>query len=233
MANEHQGAQNGQNNDTTVSKADLDKLSADNASLKTTLDTLQQQLTDPDYVAYIESKRSNNQAQARPVTPQDMQNVDLSKLTVGQFQQYLAYHQQEFAKTVLAPQLNAMNQTLTNLQAKLELADAERAYDDFNDYRQEVYNILSTAGNELTIDQAYKIAKGNNPTPASEGEKVETPKPMTLTNTTYRTQSNSEKPGNMTPVDGDGVKKFATKESAALDAWSQVAAKHGISGDTI
>ena len=231
---EQQGVQNGQTNDNTVSKADIQKMSADNATLKSTLESLQAQLTDPDYVSYVEGKRNSQNNQNQQTQAPNMQNADLSKLTVAQFQQFLAHQQQEFAKVAINPQLQAMNQTITNLAVKLELQDAESTYDDFNDYRTAIYNILSTSGNELTIDQAYHIARSNRPPVEGEGTTtVEAVKPIQLSNQPYQTRSSSEKPGTTIPVDGDGARKFATKEAAALDAWSQVSAKFGISGDTI
>lgn len=236
MANDLQGVQTGQSNDTTVSKADINKLTADNATLKQSLETLQAQVTDPDYIAYVEGKRSGHNNQQVQQQPQqvNMQHVDLSKMTVGQFQHFLAQQQQEFAKVAINPQLQAMNQTLTNLSAKLELKDAESSYEDFNEYRNDIYNILSTSGNELTIDQAYHIARSNRPPVEGDGTTtVEAPKTITSMVTPYQTRSSSEKPGTTIPLDNDGAKKFGTKEAAALDAWSQVAARHGISGDTI
>lgn len=120
----------------------------------------------------------------------------------------------------LQEELATTRRTVSNISAYIELWDVEKRFPDFDKYRDQVKQILETSKNELTYEQAYLMAKGDkkSDTPADKSDKA---------------AKGSEKPGGFTPPPADTLKTYKTSTEATNAAVAEVAAKYGITGDTI
>lgn len=210
-------------NETTVSKADFDKLASQNADLSKSLDGLKGQLLDTDYLSYLESKKAGA---AKPAVPAsgNPNNLSVASLTLEQLQQVIAaqvgHAFNEFGKPIFA--------RLNNLDARQEVETVREKYADFEEFKDQVVSILeSTPNTELNIEQAYLIAKANaiNAGEASangEREQKEEKAPQ-----------GGEKPGGTVPLPGETAHRFKNPEEAGAKAWAEVRERHGLTGDTI
>jgi len=201
-------------NPETVSKQEFDRLAASAAEKDRSLETLKSQLLDPEYISYLESK---NQAKARPTTINS--NVNLSNMSLDQLRQLIREEGESVVKQAIAP----IAGSLTEVRATLEANAVRAKYPDFNTYADKVVSILENS--DVTIEQAYLMARGGKVIEADTSTKkeVETPKAPTR----------SEKPGTTVPLEGDTITKFKNETEAGMAAWNAIAKKHGISGDTI
>lgn len=120
----------------------------------------------------------------------------------------------------LRKQLAEMRAAMSEVAAAQELDQVMKAHPDFNDVRKDVQKILEESKTELTIEQAYFIAKGVKPAPEQKKEEK-------------KTDFGNEKPSGIYPVDGDSEKKFKNENDAAQAAANEVLAKYGISGGVI
>ena len=203
-----------QPNPETVSKQEFDRLAAQAAEKDRSLESLKNQLLDPEYISFLESK---NQAKARTTMPNAA--VNLSGLNLDQLRQLIREEGEAVVKQAIAP----IAGRLTEVSATLEANAVRAKYADFNDYAADVVAILEKS--DVTIEQAYEIAKGKKVVNADTSAKKEDAKPKEPTK--------SEKPGNTVPLEGDTITKFKNETEAGMAAWAAIAKKHGISGDTI
>lgn len=223
MPEENQGGQNGQNNTPTVPKADFDRLQAQVAEGNRTLENLRSELTSPEYIEYRASKN-------RPPAPatNNGQPVTLGNMSLEQLQQMMVQSVGATVQTVLKPILERID----NLDAQQELDIVMRKYEDFEDVRDQVANILNTAKNELTIEQAYLMAKAQQP--AGEENQQQAPAAGQKGAPAGRpAPQGNERPSSNVPVEGDTIKKYKDANDAGQAAWNEVAARHGLQGDKI
>jgi len=198
----------------TVPKTEFERVQNEARESNQGLDALKSQLLSQDYLDYLESKKV-------PVTKAattDLSKVQVSQLSLAELTAYIDQRTQAVANEVNKPHLTR----ISNVEAKIELAEVKEKYADFKDLQPKVVDILQNSSNDLTIEQAYLLAKAQAPAPAEKKEQAATPaaKP-------------NERPGGTLPVAGDTLNKFKDSSSAGNAAWAAVAAKHGISGDTI
>ena len=202
-----------------VPKSEFDKVQADASEAKKGLESLKSQLLDADYLSYLENKRQNSQTQAKPVS--DLSNINIKNVDMQGLINLIEQHSLAKIQQVVGPQIQNLYGRLTDVQAVLELDNVRSRYDDFDEYQQDITNILERAQNDITIEQAYLQAKGLNP------NKVQAQQPET------RQPQRSERPGTVVPLDGETVRVFKNAEEASMAAATEVLARHGLSGDTI
>lgn len=199
-----------------VPKSDYDKLQAETSETKKGLASLKDQLLDKDYLEFLESRKNPQSMQTqKPITQADIRNMDTASLVKLVNDTVLATMNQ-----ALTPVFQAVNTRLTNMEAGQEVNKVAGDYEDFNDYRDDVAAILEKAPNDITIEQAYLMAKASRA--------PEAPAPSNV-----RQPARSERPGTIIPLSGDTVKTFKSSEEAANAAAAEVLARHGIQGDTI
>lgn len=201
-------------NNDLVPKADFDRVRVQADEATKGLESLKAQLLDPNYLEYLEHKNAGGQKPAAPTRP-----ANLNSMSIDDLQKLIADSSMNAVRAALNPVYTRLNE----VQAKLELEDVRTKYADFDKHSDAVTGILQTSPNELTIEQAYIIAKANAPAEAPK----EAPK------TPAKAPVASEKPGTTVPLSNDTVTSFKNPAQAGMAAWSEVAAKHGISGDTI
>lgn len=201
------------NQTETVPKTEFDQLQSKASEATRTMEALKDQLLAPEYLSYLESRKAPKPAVTAPGAA-----VSLANMTLEQLQSML---QQGIAATVQEA-LKPLTTRLNDVQVKQELAEVIERHDDFPKFREKVVEILQTSTNELTIEQAYLMAKAQAPVipPAVNTPAVKAP-------------SSNERPSANVPLDGESVNKYKNPDAAGTAAWSEVAAKHGLSGDTI
>lgn len=121
----------------------------------------------------------------------------------------------------LKKQLAEMRAAMAEVAASQELEQVMKAHPDFNDVRKDVQKILEESKTDITIEQAYFIAKAQKPPAKEEGKPKE------------KLEFTTEKPSGVYPVEGDSEKKFKNENEAAQAAANEVLAKYGISGGVI
>lgn len=211
------------NNEPTVSKTDFDKVNAQNAQLSKDLEGLKNQLLDTDYLNYLESRKQGAKPQAAANNPGA--NTNIANLTLAQLQQVIAAQLgqtlNEFGKPIYE-RLNAVS-------AAQEVDAVRGKYADFDDFRDQTVAVLeSTPNTELSIEQAYLIAKANAMNEAGGGQEGQEGQPQQ----SQEVKSN-EKPGGTVPLPGETAERFKDPQSAGTAAWNQVRQKYGLTGDTI
>lgn len=227
MAGETTTAQTGQTQTDTVPKAELDSLKTQHAETLKNLEALKGQLLDTDYLQYLESKKAPNRPAA--AAPQagvtDPNRLVISNMTLAQLQQVIGMQLNQTLEQAMKPIYGRLNE----VGAKQELDEVRAKFEDFPEYSEKVVAILEgTPNTELTIEQAYLIAKAGaiNEAEASaagtDGQQQEQTgvKP-------------NEKPGGTVPLAGETAQRFKNPTEAATAAWHEVRQKYGLSGDTI
>lgn len=198
----------------TVPKAEFEQVKSKAEEATRTMETLKNQLLDPEYLSYLESKRAPRAA--APSAP--MQTVNMANMTLEQLQTMI----RDGVANTVQEALKPFNTRLSDVMVKQELADAMKKFPDFDEYRGKITEVFQTSQNELTIEQAYHLAKSQS---SMEAPKTETPK--------AKAPASNEKPSASVPVDGETMKAFKTPEAAGNAAWNEVASKYGLSGDSI
>jgi hypothetical protein len=201
------------NPEPTVSKAEFDRLASQVSEKERSLETLKQQLLSPEYITFLESQNA-------PKTRTNITNqaINLSNMSLDQLRALVREEGEAVVKQAIAPFAGR----LTEVQATLEANAVRAKYADFNDYAPKVVEILENS--DVTIEQAYLMAKGRTGIEKENSPKREESK---------KTPPVSEKPGNTVPLEGDTITKFKNETEAGMAAWSAIAKKHGLSGDTI
>lgn len=200
--------------DTTqyVPKEEFEKVQsaskAEAERLKTELDQAKMSLLDPEYIEYLEAKKSRT-AQNTARIPD---GTDLSKLSPAQLLDLATSKAVELLETKAGERFRRIETAVSDLLAVAELQQVEGKYKDFNDYRDDVAKILEDSRSNLTIEQAYKLAKQNKAENEPEEKKAQTKKPAP-----------SEKPTGSAPAEGFDRRSFKSKSEAADAAWEQVA----------
>jgi len=197
----------------TVPKAEFEQLKSKAEETTRTMEDLRNKLLDPEYISYLETK--NKPKPALPGTTP----VNLQSMTLEQLQGLIATGVATSVQDALKP----INQRLGQVQIRQELDDVKARHTDFDDHKDKIVEILNGSDNELTIEQAYLLAK------AQVGEA--TPKPKETP--PAKPAQGNEKPSSRVPVEGDTIKTFKDPHAAAQAAWAEVSAKHGLSGDKI
>lgn len=207
-----------------VPKTEFDKIQAQASASQQGLETLKSQLLDRDYLDYLEARKNGNQ---RPAAPQSaLTNVDLKNLDMAGLVELIQKHTLAVVTQSVGPKLHAMRGTLTDVQAFIELDQVRGKYEDFDTYSKDVTSILERTQNDLTIEQAYLMAKAQAPLADAGEDKTGAAKPTGA-------GSRSERPTNVIPLDGETVKTFKDANAAGQAAASEVLARHGLSGDTL
>lgn len=200
----------------TVPKSDFERVKNQADESARNLDVLRSQLTDPDYIAYRESKNA-----PKPAAPATHTPLNLNNMTLEQLQGLIAEGVSLSVKQIVSP----LYARLDNVAAQQELDLVARKYEDFDTYRDQTANILKNTPNELTIEQAYLMAKASTPAAPAEGTPATPAAP--------KTPAGNERPSSNVPVDGDSLKKFKNPQEAGNAAWQSIAEKYQLSGDTI
>lgn len=209
----------GQTNELTVPKSELDKIQASNTELSRNLETLKNQLLDTEYLQYLEAKKGRTTSSNANSTNTPNVNSNIGSLTLAQLQQVVAQQIGQAMETTMKPVYGRINE----MSAKLEVEDVRARYQDFDEFKDQVVQILeSTPNTELSIEQAYKIAKADKmATPAAEPEKE------------VKAPTGNEKPGGTVPLAGESAQRHKDSNAAGQAAWNEVRGKYGLHGDTI
>ena len=182
------------NKGDTVSKEFQEQLKAKNSEvtkLQEELDNAKLSLLDPEYIAYLETKKGS--AKVIKDVSKELKDGHLSASRVEE----------------LEAKLNRVSVTMEQVLAVMELKEVEGKYKDFNTYRDDTTKVLETSTTPLTIEQAYKIAKQNRKDNKTDDEKE------------LDARSGSEKPGSGGPRGEEEAKVFKDKKAAADDAWDK------------
>ncbi len=212
-------AQTGQTNETTVPKSELDRIQASNTELTKNLETLKNQLLDTEYLQYLEAKKGRTTSSNATSTNIPNVNSNIGSLTLAQLQQVVAQQIGQAMETTMKPVYGRINE----MSAKLEVEDVRSRYSDFDDFKDQVVSILeSTPNTELSIEQAYKIAKADKLGEPAAAPAQEEKKP-----------TGNEKPGGTVPLAGESAQRHKDSNAAGQAAWNEVRGKYGLAGDTI
>lgn len=223
MANEPAPAPAAIDLNNYVPKSDFERLQTQAADATKGLETLKNQLLDKDYLDFLEAKRSgNNRPSGLQAGTPNLENVDLKNLDMKGLVQLIQQHSLAVVTQAVGPQLQKLTGAITDVQAVLELDQARQKYEDFDDFSKDVTAILEHANNDLTIEQAYLMARAQKPPAAPDAGKPPAKAP-----------GQSERPGSVVPLEGETVKTFKSPEAASQAALSEVMARHGLSGDSI
>lgn len=216
------GVQSGQQtNETTVSKSEFDKAQATNAELSKNLESLKNQLLDTDYLNYLADTKAKKNTPAPNNANIPNVNSNIGSMTLAQLQNVVAQQIGQALETTMKPVYGRINE----LGAKQEVEDVRARYDDFDEFRPQIVSILeSTPNTELSIEQAYKIAKGDAAGKALETAAIEEEK---------KPNAGNEKPGGTVPLAGESAQRHKDPNAAGTAAWNEVRQKYGLSGDTI
>lgn len=188
----------------TASKAEVDKL-------KSELDQAKMSLLDPELIAAMEDRKAKLDKSKAAVLPEG--EIDVDKLTPKQLLNYALQKSVELVETRLDGRFRRSEQALSDVLAVLELKSVEEKYDDFGEYRTRIVELLEDPKSQLTIEQAYKLARSENPEASKGGEKSKE---------SGGKKPSGEKPTGSAPATEFKPKEFKDKTAASLDAWDQV-----------
>lgn len=212
------------NQPETISKAEFDKINVQNAELAKNLESMKGQLLDTEYLNYLADKKAKGNAPAQQTIPNNG-NVAVGTLTLAQLQQFINTQLGQGFQEVMKPVYGKLNE----IGARQELDDVRSKYADFGDYQQKVVAILEGVPNtELSIEQAYLIAKANAANEAEAAANEQTPPAEKSSG-----NGGNEKPGGTVPLAGESAQRHKDSASAAAAAWQEVRTRHGLTGDTI
>lgn len=187
-----------------VPKEDHEKAIAEGvdslAGVKKDLEDAQTKLLSPEYIDYLEAIKDKKKVP----TAEELKEAKVPQETID-----LINSVNERVKNT--------ETALSNIAAVLELRDVRDRYSDFEDHREAVQKLLEAPGSTYTIEQAYKIAKGEKVSEGTPEEKIK----------------GAEKPGGTRPVPEDTKKEFKDENAAGNAAADEVFEKHGITGDII
>jgi hypothetical protein len=212
--------------DYEAQKTNLEKLQSD-------FDRVKEQLLDPEYLEYLEAKKSKaikkSDASSEVKSALDSLTADeierlpkarLLDLAEKRASEKLSKElKEEFRK-----EITEMRTALQNIYYEKELENVKSKYKDFDEYQANIRKILERPGNSYTYEDAYLLAKaqaGKNTPPPPVDDK---PKEK---------RSSGEKPSSSVPSDDFKQKDFKDKDDASNAALQSVRAKYGIEGDII
>lgn len=196
----------GEQNKNLIPKDELDRVTkekdANIQTLQRTVEELQSKLLDDNYLEFITSKKS-----ALKETSKSMADAGVPDEVIQEINSLKANSAQ-------------LHQTLQNVVYHLELAQCEKAHNDFDTYRSDIQKILEAPDGNYTFEQAYRLAKANKIS-AESGKNVtkEDPKPQV-----------TEKPSTRVPST-DGVKEFKNIKDANSATIESLKSKYGLAGD--
>lgn len=185
------------NENNLIPKTELEKLKTETQQtidgMKKQVEEAKLQLLSQEYLEYLENKKSGKAPE-----------------TKGESEENKA----------LRAELAAVRAQQADLAAHIELDMVRKAHPDFEEFRTEVQKVLEESKTNITIEQAYRIAKGSQ-----EPKKQDDKKPVL--------PQGNEKPSGVYPPPETTEKKFKTAHAAAMDAAASVLSKYNLSGDTI
>jgi len=161
--------------------------------LKQELDDAKLSLLDPEYISYLEQKKSGAERKEAKIEAK-LADGDQSKSEIAE----------------LRRELSQVRQFQQDVAAVLELQAVEKKYEDFNDLRDDVKKVLESSSTALTIEQAYLLAKAKHIGEKSDEDKVKSAK------------TGREKPGATVPAPSLEPTNFKDKRAAAEDAWDKI-----------
>jgi len=198
-----------------VPKDDFEKLTTDSKTavekLRGELDQAKLSLLDPEYIAYLEKKKSPAATAASAI-----KDEDIAKMTSKQILDLAVDRVRDELLPQYEQKIGRLNATLSDVLAMLELQEVMKAHDDFETYRDKTKEILESSPTPLTIEQAYLLAKVGSikPTEETDDEKGR------------KVKSGTEKPSGTIPRETITPKSFGKdKNAAANDAWDTVVGK--------
>jgi len=182
----------------SASKEVQEQLKAKNSEvtkLQDELDNAKLSLLDPEYIAFLETKKGSAAIIADASKKLASGDVSVAELNS------------------MKAQLNKVSITMEQVLAVMELKEVEGKYKDFQTYRDDTTKVLETSTTPLTIEQAYKIAKQNRKDSKTDKEKEDD------------INAGAEKPGGGGPREEEEPKVFKDKKEASDDAWDTVVGK--------
>lgn len=202
-----------------VSKEKYEELAGSKQELETKLDEAKLSMLDPEYIAYLETKKVKSD---KPTKTSTVIEEDIDNLSTKQLLALSIDKAKEAILTDVMPKyeeaLRKRDATIKDILAVLELQQVEKKYKDFDSFRTDIKKILENSQTPLTIDQAYKSAKLDRL--VAEGKlDEETKEEITKVITTPK---ESEKPDGSVPADTITKATFKTKDDASNDAWDKV-----------
>ena len=191
---EPENKNNDKPNEELIPKAELEKVKSElaqqTATLQKQVEEAKLQLLSPEYLEYLEGKIKGKK--------EDKNDDDAVK--------------------ALRAELAQLRQQQETQAAFLELEQVKQEHKDFEALRPNIQKILETARRDMTIEEAYWIAKGKQEPPKPEEKKL---------------GAGNEKPGGIHPPSNATQKTFKNETEAAYAAANEVLTKYGISGDQI
>jgi len=180
-----------------VPKEDFEKLTKTSneevEKIKGELDQAKLSLLDPDYVAFLDSKKGKEiKEEAKEIS----EKIEEGKASPAELKR-------------LEDRMNTISSSVENVLAVLELQAVEKKYADFGDFREATKKILETSATSLSIEQAYLLSKGQAKTEKTEAEKKAAAKTA------------AEKPSGTVPGNEPVQKHFTDKGAAGEDAWDK------------
>lgn len=194
-----------------VPKGDYEKAQAtsktETEKLKSELEQAKMSLLDPEYISYLEAKKAKIEQGGKFEAPAG----ELEKMSPKELLQTAITKAVELVEAKTDSRFRRLEQSMSDTLGFLELQVVEKKHPDFGDYRDEVVKLLGDPKSQLTIEQAYLIAKAAKPAKEGTSEKSEATK-----------KPSGEKPTGSRPAESFQAKDFNNKSDAALDAWDQI-----------
>jgi hypothetical protein len=198
-----------------VPKGDFEKVSGSVKELQTQLEEAKMALLDPDYISFLESKKGKQVVKKAEKAVEKISDEEIDGLSSKQLLNLAVERAKEAilseVSSVYDEQIKRMGATLSDVLGILELQEVREKHKDFDLYRDETRKILESSTTPLTIEQAYKIAKNDNP----EKKPVEE-------NKEGKAKAGTEKPSGTIARETVTPKTFKSKSEALEDAWNNV-----------
>lgn len=197
-----------------VPKTELDKITAEHEKTKKELDEARLVTLSPEYLEFQEYKQGKGK---RPPADDDKgkaTEVDGTELESMSRKKFATLITDNVVKNIMAElephvkKLNATSQMAEKLAAQMEVNKCAAKYKDFWDFKDDMYKLVN-ANTNLSVEEAYKLAKQNKKIAKDEDEAK------------AAAAAASEKPGG-TAASTAIPKDFKTTQEANDDAWGKV-----------
>ncbi len=203
---------------------------AEISKIRGEFETMRNQLINPDYIAYLNNKNKKPTDEKVTTAIGELTSEEIESLPKARLLKLAEERTGEKITKTLTAQFNSqienLRGTVEELIIKEELREVQGKYADFNDYRVDVKKILESSTNELTIEQAYKIAKATRP--PKEEEKAPEKKEKSA-----EQSKGSEKPTGSVPFNDLEKKEFKNEKEAGQAALEELRKKYPNLGDTL
>jgi hypothetical protein len=175
-------------------------------NLKNDVNQKELELLDPEYLKYKESKAVVKPATVATRASDSPEMVEL-KAEINQ----------------LRTENQNISSAVTKLLQKEEIADCQKRYPDFEEYRDDMISFFKTSNTDLSYEYAYKLCKQNR----LDQEASKTPK------TEPKRHLGGEKPSATVPLTTLETKKFKSEKEANQATIREFRDRNPHVGDTI